>query len=205
MPIHETSPDPSITSTSAAFSALADAEGGIATAEPERLSRLWPAPATDERGVAKPDAEVGPWSQLSAAEMGEVFRHFLQTPVEAVLADSADGLIDSAATPPRSGHATTFAQLISSDAPSIDLLQRVKRFAKLAMGSDEGDLPREIAGVVYFGAIAVALVRARTRITSLSDRELRDALQWASRRSWLTESIKELFVLGLQRLEAGQD
>ena len=170
---------------------------------PERLSRIWPQVGGDFE--VKIDDPSGPetqraWGVWLDDELGEVLRHQLNAPIDFLTEN------DTAAPPSHSvvdplqglGESPTLGELLADEAPNLQLLQRVRRFAKPAMTKRQGDLPREVAGVVYFAAIVAALLKCKTRIARLSDQQVRDGAQWALHQPWLPDTLIELFRAGLR-------
>jgi hypothetical protein len=77
---------------------------------------------------------------------------------------------------------------------ALAALRGLKNWAKPQMSRDDGDVPREIAGVLYYAAILRARVRFGERLSELNDDRLRGAAAWAEHRPWLDDDqLKELF------------
>lgn len=98
----------------------------------------------------------------------------------------------------------TLADLLHHPQPPLDLLRRVKDFAKFNRFDAASPLPPEVALLLYYGTIAVALIRLNQRITHLSDEDLRDGLAWVLRQPWVDERTLCLFRDGLDHLRAGR-
>ena len=98
----------------------------------------------------------------------------------------------------------SFGDLLAHPNPPLALLVMTKAFAKTA---DAGDapLPGEVASVLYFAAIAAALVRAGERITALGDRAIADGTAWALRQPWLAAELRPLFAQAQDQLDRGTD
>ena len=84
--------------------------------------------------------------------------------------------------------------------PPLDLLTLVKGFAKSSSEYPDSPYPREVALVLYYLSIAVALLRCQTRITSLSDEELSRGLDWALEQKWLDEASRQTLAEARQSL-----
>lgn len=76
--------------------------------------------------------------------------------------------------------------------PPVDLLTLVKGFAKSSSEYPDSPYPREVALVLYYLSIAVALLRCQARITRLTDEELRRGLDWALGQPWLDEASRKI-------------
>jgi hypothetical protein len=80
----------------------------------------------------------------------------------------------------------TFADLISAASPPpLWLLEETKQFAKANLSQTEGPL-KQVATLLYYVAIAGALVRHGQRITDLNDDQLKQGLDWAQAQPWAT-------------------
>jgi len=151
------------------------------------------------------DAPEPAWS---VDELAEVFRHQLAVPVEEELdrGDAPHGdAPPRAAEPPRprkSGpRRKTFADLLHRPNPPLDLLRKVKDYAKAARNNPRGPLPAEIATALYFGVIASALVHRGQRLTSLVDQRLFRGLRWMIGQTWLDDATRDLAQQGLNHVE----
>jgi hypothetical protein len=116
---------------------------------------------------------------LSPGELAATLSHQLKTSVAVDLNDSTDD-------------GTTYAQLFSSPQPSLELLQRVKQFAKLCKSQPDGPLPAEVATVLYFAAIVKAQIACGVRISALSQAQVADGVRWALDQTWIPHSIRQL-------------
>lgn len=173
--------------------------------DPVHLSRLWPTiDGTD--GEVAVEGSMAAWLRLRPEEMGDVLRHQLSVCVDDAQHAEALQALPSGHTPvtiqARLDPPWTFGALLTDPKPPLRLLERVKALAKPAMVRKDGDLPREVAGIVYYGAIFAAMNRCGETITSLSRNDLADAARWALRRPWLTEPLAALFQEALQQLTA---
>ena len=184
--------------------------------DPERLSRLWPqaglsraghgigSPAAHPVSPAQPEPVVVRWEP---AELGDVLRHQLAASLEfGEDAEEHDLRFTAAAqagAAPAPRRAATLAALLSDPSPQVEALRRVKDWAKPAMQGYSDDLPREVAGVIYFAAIHAALARGGERITHLPDGSLRKGARWALRRPWLDPVCAAVLRDGLAHLDSG--
>jgi hypothetical protein len=138
-------------------------------------------------------------------ELAAIFRHQMAAPVLVDL-----GALDerTAARLRLLGEAQglllkSFADLFHHPAPVLELLEMVKDFARANMDLPGGALPREIAATLYYTSIAAALVRLDTRISQLSDADLRRGLDWLRPQPWLDEPTRSLLDQALAKLPAG--
>jgi RNA polymerase sigma-70 factor (ECF subfamily) len=94
----------------------------------------------------------------------------------------------------------SFGDLLHHPHPLPELLELVKDFAKENRTDPESPLPREVATVLYYASIAVALARCGRRITQHDDATLRQGFQWGCEQSWVDEAMRELLRAGLRGL-----
>lgn len=85
------------------------------------------------------------------------------------------------------------------------LLSSIKRAARGRIRADDQALPAELIQSVYFAAIAAALTRTQSRITSSSDDVLRLGFEMGRQREWLPDWWRALFTRALAQLAARKD
>jgi hypothetical protein len=91
----------------------------------------------------------------------------------------------------------TFADLLFHPRPPLELLTMLKDFAKVGGGGAEDAqpvLPRELASVFYFGAIALVTKHWGKAITSLPPERVEAGLLWTLRQSWLDDATRSLLL-----------
>jgi len=91
----------------------------------------------------------------------------------------------------RQGPKTFESQLLAME-PSLKVLQAIKVFAKRIQTDGQNPLAGDPASVLYFGAIAAALLQCGVRITNSSNTQLRQGFQWAYHYPG-AETLKSLF------------
>ena len=102
---------------------------------------------------------------------------------------------------PMGGVQCTFADLFSHPRPPVELLRLVIDFSKKCDKFNDRPLPVEIATTLYYGVIAIALVRHDgTRISGLGPTELAEGMQWALAKPWLDQRAKLVMSDALRRL-----
>ncbi len=122
-------------------------------------------------------------------ELGAILAHQLAAPLVGDLRRYAPDLDRKLAA----ARARTFGQLLFHTQPPVELLDAVKRFAKASRADPDSPLPDEIATVLYFAAIAAAMVRCGQRITHMGDEALQYGLAWVRRQAWLDPQSRALF------------
>jgi len=138
--------------------------------------------------------QVGDLGSWTAAELGPILEHQLDTPLDVDLeaaAAAAGASLEFDTEPPQPGR-RTFRQLLRLPHPPWPLLQLVKQFAKGCRSQPEGPLPHEVATVLYLAAIAAARRSGGRRISSLDDAAWRSAVDWALAQSWLNADLRQL-------------
>ena len=96
----------------------------------------------------------------------------------------------------------SFSDLLHHPNPPVELLILLKDFAKACRNHPDSPLPEEIATLLYFASIAVAMMRACRRITALDDEALRDGVQWLTNQTWLDDKTRSLLQEFLTFLDA---
>jgi hypothetical protein len=148
------------------------------------------------------EAERFPDQSWGADELGSVFRHQMSSPVQFDL----HNLARSAAAELETLCAAegllirSFADLLHHPHPPLELLTMTKRFAKVSYHHADAVIPKDIAAVLYYASILVALVRCNRRITDLDDRDLAQGVRWALGLVWLDDSTRQLLNEGLRQL-----
>jgi len=127
-------------------------------------------------------------------ELAALFRHQLAAPIDVDLGSLAPGRASQLAAISHQQSLTlrSFGDLFRHPQPPLDLLNFTKDFAKANRDHPNSPLPNEIASVLYFLAIAAALVRRDTRISRLSDEKLRAGFDWSLQKDWVSEEAKQL-------------
>ncbi|HEY2589445.1 MAG TPA: hypothetical protein VGI81_27110 [Tepidisphaeraceae bacterium] len=151
-----------------------------------------------------PDLPATPWEP---GELAAVLRHQLAAPLDLTppgAEDAGDRPRPKTAdvVPALPGLPQTFAELLFAPNPPIDLLIQLKAFAKPFVTSAKGALPREIAAVLYYGAIILGRTRCGRRISELDDASLRYGLEGMVNCDWLDSSTRHLMQEGLRSLTA---
>jgi hypothetical protein len=146
--------------------------------------------------IAGSDDDIGEriWQ---AGELAAILRHQMNTPLQvdlAALNGAAGRLKDEAAA--AGLLLMSFGDLLEHPQPPLKLLKMMKDFAKASRISPVGAMPREIATVIYFASILVAMAKRSRRITTLDDKALRDAIRWALAQPWLDGISRKVFLDG---------
>ncbi|MEO0514893.1 MAG: hypothetical protein AAF086_06310 [Planctomycetota bacterium] len=133
--------------------------------------------------LGQPDTAL-PWS---TSDLGAMLRHQLHQPL-----GPAPGIQGTPASD--DGYATRpHLDLFTQSSPPLARLRRVKDLAK-AGDTPEGQLPRDVATVMYYAALAAARVHHPEQpITRLDDEAFRVGLDWALQLPWLDPALKPLF------------
>ena len=161
----------------------------LSEVDPGRLRLLWPhasaASAGGPAAVCCPEVV-----DLAPADFADSLRHQLAAPLD----PQPDLGVDDDDAP------ITLADLLAHPAPPAEPLRRVKDWAKPHMGEHGGELPREVAGVLYFAAVAADRVRGSGRVSELSNDQVAAGAAWALRLPWLDAGAAELFRAAIAKL-----
>lgn len=106
-------------------------------------------------------------------------------------------------TPPAVGPSgdQTLRLLLTAASPDIEQLKAVRASAKAARKRESGPLPGPVATVLYYTAIAAALVQGGRKITSLTNCKMREGFAWCASRPWMTDSLRATLVAAVAALE----
>jgi hypothetical protein len=125
-------------------------------------------------------------------ELAAILRHQLAAPLEGGCPDlcaDENGPVPIDAADTSLG---SLNDLFRSPRPPIELIERVKRFAKACRTRPDSPLPDEIATVLYLLAIVAAKTKCGRSISQLDDATLQTSLAWALRQPWLDETTRQL-------------
>jgi hypothetical protein len=145
-------------------------------------------------------ATEGPQGDWQHEELGSILRHQMQSRVEFELSEA--GVMPEAGLEELRG-VHSFDDLFHSSAPPLRLLQMTKEFAKAHLSHPDTTLVKEVASVLYYASIALALTRHRTRITQLGDTELSQGLEWCLGQPWMEPELRRVLAEGLSCLHQG--
>jgi hypothetical protein len=139
--------------------------------------------------------------QWNPQDLKAMLRHQLAAPIYLSLgilsAEVSHELRRAAPHQPR----MSLGELFAAEKPSVELLKLVKRFAKMCRSDPQNPLPPEIAILLYYASIAVALVRHNESISHLAPESVRRGLNWLNAQVWIPDELKSLLVTGLERVE----
>ncbi len=147
--------------------------------------------------ISKPfDIDGAPW-KWGPDELGDILRHQMQAPLAAdlnlhTLRRHNDEMTTLFSPDPCMG-TTTFGRLFNDKNPPLNLLRLCKEFARENRFSKGGALPDEVAAVLYYAAIVVALRRTGARITSLTREEVQSGIEWIRTQDWIDPETRSIF------------
>jgi hypothetical protein len=153
------------------------------------------------------DANGGQQEFWTPKDLEAILDHQLSTAVDVDLAAMAQSSAEhvralaAAAVPP----IKTFRDLFHHPRPPVELLELTKRFAKRCRNSPDSPLPDEVATVLYFLSIVVAMRNCRTRISGMDEQALRHGLDWALGQPWLDKDAQRLLREGNTTLTEPRD
>jgi hypothetical protein len=136
------------------------------------------------------------------AELQSVFAHQWFAPLALDLGDYGKALRESAGgARPECGLAIrSFADLMVHEHPPLALLNLTKEFAKRNLYGSQSTIPHDVARVIYFASIAVAMNRCHSRMSALSAAQLREGFGWCLAQGWLTEGAERVLRQGIEAL-----
>jgi hypothetical protein len=97
----------------------------------------------------------------------------------------------------------SFSTLFTRADPPLEMLEYAKRLAK-AVRHRQGTPAEKVATVLYYCAIAAALVRCGRRITELDDAALAFGINWVLDQTWIDTPTRRLFDDASALLKSGR-
>jgi hypothetical protein len=154
------------------------------------------------------DSEARSQGQWDQQDLRDILQHQLTAPLlfdqEQLSAEERQALEQASRELAKSRGGVPvyrFEDVLLSDRPPLALLQLVKEYAKMGdrQGADAG-LPEEVATVLYYAAIFVALSRCGQRISSLDDAALARGGRWVVDQPWVSQPVRQIVVEAMARL-----
>ena len=152
-------------------------------------------------------SEQGGATAWGPEDLAAIFRHQMAAPVQFDLAMLDPCMAERVRLAARAHGLLlqSFGDLFRHAHPPLKLLEMVRDFAKRSAASAAGPLPEELCTLLYFMAIAAALVHHRRRITRLAPAALERGLTWAAGRTWIDEDARRLLDEALRSLTLAQE
>jgi len=151
--------------------------------QPQSALTTWGEPHEPEINLAEADAQLSRLWQEQVEAPIRFESKFLTAAMTSKLVDLA---ARGAPIPDR------FSVLFTQADPPIEMLEYAKRLAKGVR--HRPDSPAEKAAtVLYYCAIAAALVRCGRRITELDDKALAFGINWVLEQNWIDIPTRRLF------------
>lgn len=153
------------------------------------------------------DISAGQQRLWQPEELGAIFEHQLSAVVQFDLSGLDPGLAEKLQTLSAAEGLLikSFMDLFHHPHPPVELLELTKRFAKASRSHPDSPLPDEVASLLYFLSIVVAMTKCGRRITQLDDESLRSGLMWALEQPWLDEQTRGLLHGGLNALSPNRN
>ena len=151
--------------------------------QPQSALETWGEPHAPEPELAQTEAQLSRMWQDQIDSPIRFESKFLTPEMTARLVDSAARGIP---IPDR------FSTLFTRADPPIELLEYAKRLAKAVRHRPDSPADK-IATVLYYCAIAAALVRCGRRITELDDAALAFGINWVLEQNWIDTPTRRLF------------
>jgi hypothetical protein len=137
------------------------------------------------------ELEVNPRRVWQPHELAAVLHHQLHAPLQVELGELRLGVTDPDAA--EAGLALmSFGDLLHHPRPPVQVLEMVKDFAKFNLSNALAPLPREVATVLYFCSILIAMSRCGRSITALQHTSVVNGVEWVLMQPWVEPSLKAL-------------
>ncbi len=146
-----------------------------------------------------------PEAAWQPAELGDMLRHCLAAPASEYLRGLGPSAEFAADSPSECiVAAMTLGELFQCGDPPLGLLIAVKRGARRLLGPGASAMPPAVHRLVYFAAIAAALVRHGERISKSGADVLRVAWEQLAAESYPDDWLRALFAAARERVSAGE-
>jgi hypothetical protein len=150
--------------------------------------------ASDPRCLASLMSPEPAGSQWQPQELSAVLLHQMRAPLSCALGENASTALRE--------ENTTFNDQIKEPHPRLELLEAIRASAKEIMSNAASGIPLEVAGVFYYGSIALARLRLNTRISNLDDNSLRQGIQHLAACPWLDDASRAVFTQAIALFDA---
>lgn len=100
------------------------------------------------------------------------------------------------------GGGETLGRVLTDPSSDIKTIKKIKRYAKNAGSEKKSESERTVAGVIYYAAIANALLYHKVKIRTHSGRTLQNAFENLSVKPWMSKELAGLFAKALKAIEA---
>lgn len=128
------------------------------------------------------DENAWPAPDVPEPEMAAMLAHQLAAPITADLKLPANQL-------DQAKQFGTLGDLLDHASPPIWLLEETKQLAKRNRAHGDPSV-RQISIVLYYNAIAAAMLKCKSRITELTDDQLREGFDWTTNQSWIDNKTR---------------
>ena len=126
-------------------------------------------------------------------DLDQILQHILSTSPERL------GIFEFEVSPEELND-RTLTEIFHNPTSSIKILNAIKRFGRDQAQKDVRDFPPSIGSVIYFAAIASALVYQKEKISSSEDQILCFGLANTKKWNWVDQKTNDLIDLAIQRL-----
>jgi len=115
-------------------------------------------------------------------------------PLDKVLVESLPNILARVCRQLQPLSRESFGTLLQDPKVDIEAIKKIKDHSKKLVKSAKSDSEHEAAAVIYYAAIANALVFHDQRITKISYQNLEDTFSELVKSSWLNPELIELFI-----------
>ena len=91
------------------------------------------------------------------------------------------------------GGGTTLGEVLTNPKSDLDMIKKIKRYAKRVSSRKDSEAEHTVAVVIYYAAIAHALLFHKAKITTHPYKTLRAHFERLSAKPWMSKELSRLF------------
>ena len=153
----------------------------------DRLAQLWNVHSNRETQSVESDQDLARLELLRDMLAGKM-------PLDRVVAQALPKVLSQLCEDIRPFTDDSFGLLLTDPDTDLSVIKQIKAYHKGLAKHVKSKPERDVIAVLYYTAIASALVYHRERITSFSNEHLRRAFMKYNGYGWLTQELRSLFL-----------
>jgi hypothetical protein len=153
----------------------------------DKLAHLWDLHSDREEGPEEYDQDL-----LKLELLNDMLAR--KMPLDRAVAQALSRVLAQLCKDIRPFTGDSFGHLLIDPETDFSIIKQIKEYYKGLSDHIQSEIEHDVIAVLYYAAIASALVYHRERITSFSNEHLRKAFLKCNAYAWLTLDLKSLFL-----------